>query len=83
MRLDGFLKTSRLGCLEPAMARRECLAGTFPVADILMADVLRPVRRFDGLAIFPACRDYVAGATARPSFVRALADRMAHFAAAD
>jgi glutathione S-transferase len=31
----------------------------------------------------PACRDYVARATARPSFVKAHADRMAHFAAAD
>ena len=80
---DGFLKTSRLGHLEPVIARREWLAGTFSVADILMADVLRLVDRFDGLATYPACRGYVARATARPSFVKAHADQMAHFAAAD
>jgi glutathione S-transferase len=80
---DGFLKASRLGHLEPVMARREWLAGSFSVADILMADVLRLVDRFDGLATYPACRDYVARATVRPAFVKALADQMAHFAAAD
>jgi glutathione S-transferase len=80
---DEFLKKSRLGHLEPVLARREWLAGTFSVADILMADVLRLVDRFDGLATYAACRDYVARATARPSFVKAHADQMAHFAAAD
>ena len=59
------------------------MAGTFSVADILMADVLRLVDRFDGLSEHPACRGYVARTTARPSFVKALADQMAHFAAAD
>jgi glutathione S-transferase len=63
-RFDGFLK-DRLGHLEPVLAGREWLAETFSVADILMADVLRPVDRFDGLAGHPACRDYVARATAR------------------
>jgi glutathione S-transferase len=81
-RLDEFLK-ARLEHLEPVLAGREWLAGTFSVADILMADVLRLVDRFDGLAEHPACRDYVARATARPSFVKAHADQMAHFAAAD
>jgi len=81
-RLDDFLKT-RLRHLEPVLAGREWLAGSFSVADILMADVLRLVDRFDGLAGHPACRDYVARATARPSFVKAHADQMAHFAAAD
>ena len=80
--LDGFLK-ARLQHLEPVLAGREWLAGTFSVADILMADVLRLVDRFDGLAGHPACRDYVARATARPSFVKAHADQMAHFAVAD
>jgi glutathione S-transferase len=74
---------SRLKHMEAVLARREWLAGTFSVADILMADVLRLVDRFDGLAGHPACRDYVARATARPSFVKAYADQMAHFAAAD
>ncbi|MFC6635467.1 glutathione S-transferase family protein [Microbulbifer taiwanensis] len=80
--LDNFLE-SRLQHLESVLAEREWLAGAFSVADILMADVLRLVERFDGLAGQPACRDYIARATARPSFVKAYADQMAHFAAAD
>ena len=81
-RLDEFLK-ARLGHMESVLAEREWLAGVFSVADILMADVLRLVDRFDGLKGHPACRDYVARATARPSFTKAYADQMAHFAAAD
>ena len=81
--LEAFLNKSRLQHMEPVLAGREWLAGSFSVADILMADVLRLVDRFDGLAKYPACRDYVARATARPSFVKAYADQMAHFAAAD
>src|SRR6201997_5175074 len=80
--LDEFLK-ARLKHIEAVLAGREWLAGTFSIADVLMADVLRLVDRFDGLAGHPACRDYVARATARPSFVKAHADQMAHFAAAD
>jgi len=80
---DSFLKDSRLKHLEPVLTGREWLAGTFSVADILMADVLRLLDRFDGLKAYPACRDYVARATARPAFVKAHADQMAHFAAAD
>lgn len=80
---DEFLKKSRLGHLEPVLAGREWLAGTFSVADVLMADVLRLIDRFDGLAGYPACRDYVVHATARLSFVKAYSDQMAHFAAAD
>ena len=80
---DGFLKVHRLQHMEPVLAGREWLARSFSVADILMADVLRLVDRFDGLANYPACRDYVARATARPAFVKAYADQMAHFAAAD
>ncbi len=80
---DGFLRQSRLKHVERVLAGREWLAGTFSVADILMADVLRLVDRFDGLADSPACRAYVARATARPAFKKAIADQMAHFAAAD
>ncbi|WP_274426509.1 glutathione S-transferase family protein [Chelativorans sp. YIM 93263] len=80
--LDKFLET-RLQHMEPVLAGREWLAGSFSVADILMADVLRLIDRFDGLAGHPACRDYIQRATARPSFVKAHADQMAHFAAAD
>jgi len=80
---DDFLKQHRLARMEPVLAGREWLAGDFSVADILMADVLRMTDRFDGLADFPACRAYVARATARPAFIKAHADQMAHFAAGD
>lgn len=80
--MDGFLKT-RLDHMEPVLDGRDWLAGAFSVADIALADVLRLVHRFDGLADHPACRAYVARATARPAFVKALADQMAHFEAAD
>lgn len=80
--LDAFV-SARVGHMERVLAKREWLAGTFSVADILMSDVLRLVNRFDGLANHRACRDYVARATARPAFVKAHADQIAHFAAAD
>lgn len=80
--LDNFLN-ARLKHMESVLAERKWLVDSFSVADILMADVLRLVDRFDGLAEFPACRDYVARATARPAFKKAYNDQMAHFAAAD
>ena len=80
---DGFLKTSRLAHLEPLLADREWLAGNFSVADILMSDVLRLVDRLHGLKDYPACRAYLERAISRPAFVKAYADQMAHFAAAD
>lgn len=80
--LDGFV-TLRLQRLESVLAGREWLAGTFSVADILMADVLRLADRFDGLAHYPACKAYMTRAMARPAFQKVLADQMAHFAAAD
>jgi glutathione S-transferase len=79
---DDWVK-ARLGHLEPVLAGGEWLVGPFSVADILMADVLRLVDRFGGLADYPACRAYVERATARPAFRKAHADQMAHFAAAD
>ncbi len=79
---DGFLD-ARLKSMEAVLAAHHWLVGNFSVADILMADVLRIVDRFKGLAEFPACSAYFARATARPSFVKAHADQMAHFAAAD
>lgn len=80
--LDGFLE-ARLKHMNTVLAGREWLAGTFSIADIAMSDVLRFVDRFDGLAEYPACRAYIERATARPSFVKAHADQIAHFAAAD
>ncbi|MGE0668953.1 MAG: glutathione S-transferase family protein [Sphingomonadales bacterium] len=80
---DDFLHRHRLGLLEPVLAKRQWLAGSFSVADILMADVLRLVDRFGELKAYPACRDYLARAVARPAFVKAHSDQLAHFAAAD
>lgn len=81
--LDDFLMVSRLKHLEPVLAGREWLTENFSIADIAMADILRLVNRFGGLAQYPACRDYVTRATARSSFAKAYADQMAHFGAAD
>ena len=80
--LDNFV-TLRLRRMEPVLAKGEWLAGDFSIADIMMADVLRLVDRFDGMKEYPACRAYVARATARPAFRKAHADQMAHFARAD
>lgn len=80
---ENFLFQHRLKDMETVLSRRDWLAGTFSVADILMTDVLRLVDRFDRLGEYPACRAYVARATARPSFIKAYNDQMAHFAAAD
>jgi glutathione S-transferase len=80
---ESFLKVSRLPHLEKVLASREWLAGPFTIADIVMADALRLVNRFEGLEDFPEGRAYVARATARPAFKKALADQMAHFAKAD
>jgi glutathione S-transferase len=81
--VEDFMK-ARLERMEAVLAGREWLvAGRFTVADLLMADVLRQVDRFDGLAKFPACHAYVARLTARPAFVKAYDDQIAHFAAAD
>lgn len=80
--LDAFLR-ARVGYTEQVLAGRKWLAGAFSIADIAMADVLRLVHRFDGLADAPACRAYIDRATKRPAFVKAHADQMAHFAAAD
>ncbi len=80
--MDRFL-ASRLQRMDAVLSDRDWLAGDFSIADIAMADVLRLVDRFDGLAEHPAARDYVQRATARPAFKKAHADQMAHFAAAD
>lgn len=79
---DTFLET-RLGHMETVLAGREWLAGSFSIADILMADVLRLVDRFGGLGKYSACRTYLLRATSRTGFTKAHADQMAHFAAAD
>ncbi|MEX6634025.1 glutathione S-transferase family protein [Hyphococcus lacteus] len=80
--LDAFL-TSRLENMDRYLENREWLVGDFTAADILMADVLRLVHRFDGLADYPLCRAYVDRATARPAFIAVHTNQLAHFAAAD
>ena len=81
--VDDFMKV-RLERMEAVLTGREWLvANRFTVADLLMADVLRQLERFGGLAKYPACHAYVARAKARPAFQKALADQLAHFAAAD
>lgn len=80
--LDDFVE-KRLGRMEAVLSKREWLVGKFSVADILMADVLRVVDRTGALAQHPACHEYVARATTRAAFVKARADQLAHFAAAD
>ncbi len=75
--------TRRLDHLERELSGRDWLAaGRFTVADLLMADVLRmeKLREFNTR---PATEAYVARVTARPAFVKAHADQMAHFEAAD
>ena len=82
-RLDAFLH-GRLSDMERVLVGQEWLAGDFSIADIAMVDAFRVVDRFaGGLAGYPACRDYITRATARPAFIKAHADQMAHFAAAD
>jgi glutathione S-transferase len=81
-RFGQFLE-GRLQRLEAVLKDREWLAGAFSVADIVMADVLRLVDRFDGLKDHPATQNYLTRALARPAYKKAYADQMAHFAAAD
>jgi len=80
--LDRFLM-GRLDRLEPVLAEREWLAGSFSVADIAMSDVLRQLATYGLYDNRPACRDYLARATARPAFAKAHGDQIAHFDAAD
>lgn len=68
-----------LSRMEAVLQNREWLAGDFSVADIAMSDVLRLAAHFGALADAPACRDYVARATARPAFIKAHQDQLAHF----
>jgi glutathione S-transferase len=74
---------SRLDQLEKVLSEQEWLAaGRFTAADLLMADVLRNSKvRSSGHR--PATESYVSRVTARPSFTKARADQLAHFAAAD
>ena len=74
---------SRLDHMERVLGESDWLAADrFTVADLLTADVLRipAVRHFGDR---PATEAYVARITARPAFLKAHSDQMAHFASAD
>jgi glutathione S-transferase len=74
---------SRLDQLEKVLNEREWLAADrFTAADLLMADVLR-VSKVRSFGDRPATETYVTRVTDRPSFKKARADQLAHFAAAD
>src|SRR5215475_1575244 len=80
--LTGWLE-SRLDHMESVLKEREWLAADrFTVADLLMADVLR-VGKVRSLGGRTATESYVKRITERPSFKKAHADQLAHFAAAD
>ena len=73
----------RLGQLEEVLRDREWLvASRFTVADLLMADVLR-VPQVRDLAASPVIDAYIDHACDREAFSKAVADQLAHFAAAD
>jgi glutathione S-transferase len=73
----------RLGQLEEVLSKREWLvADRFTAADLLMADVLR-VEKVRAYGNRPATEAYVTRVTKRPSFGKARADQLAHFAAGD
>jgi glutathione S-transferase len=74
---------SRLDHVESVLKEREWLAADrFTAADLLMADVLR-VAKVRSFGDRPATESYVNRITERPTFKKAHADQMAHFAAAD
>lgn len=80
--LAGWLG-KRLQQLEEVLRGRAWLvADRFTAADLLMADVLR-VKDVRAFGDRPASEAYVARVTARPAFLKARADQLAHFAAAD
>ena len=81
-RLTGWM-SQRLDQVETVLSQREWLAADrFTVADLLMADVLR-VPKVRAFGDRPASEAYVARVTARPSFMKAQADQIELFAAAD
>lgn len=69
----------RLDRLTAALGDRDWLAGPFSIADIAMATVLREAEDTDLVASRPALAAYLARATSRPAFGRALAAQLAAF----
>jgi glutathione S-transferase len=73
----------RLARLETALGEDEWLAGDFSIADIAMTTILRAPRDPAVLAGHARLAAYVARATARPAFARALDAQLAAFAQHD
>jgi glutathione S-transferase len=69
----------RLGELSDRLGDREWLDSQFTAGDLLVIAVLRILDGTDMLDSYPNLVAYVARGTARPAFVKALADQMAGF----
>ena len=67
------------GVLEDALGGKDYLEGSFTVADLMMADVLRILRHTDLVASEPKLKAYLDRCVARPAFLRAHRDQMAAF----
>lgn len=74
----------RLAQLAARIKGREWLVGNrFSAADIILVDTLRGAGDDGVLKDHPVLTDYIARATARPAFKKAMADHMAHWQQAD
>lgn len=85
---EGYLKSARgmldmrLNQLSGWLNGRDYLeAGRFTAADLLMASVLRELKRDGTLAQFPALEAYCDGCIGRPAFKRAIDAQLQVFAA--
>lgn len=67
----------RLASVETWLAQRDYLVERFSVADILMTWQLKLVENTGALARYPALSNYYRRCTARPAYLKALADHTA------
>jgi glutathione S-transferase len=67
----------RLSSVETWLSTRDYLAERFTVADILMAWELKLVEAIGALGRYPALASYYRRCTARPAYLKALADHKA------
>ena len=70
---------TRLEALSDKLFDRDYLTGRFSAADILMATVLRFLRKSDVVEAYPLLAGYLRRCEARPAFGKALADQTAAF----
>lgn len=74
------LLTARLVDLQTALGKRDWLAGSFSIADILMVTVLRILDHTPILQDYPALAAYKARGESRPAFRRAHAEQLESYA---